>query len=72
MKTTVLGIRLNDYQREKLKKKAGDKLEADVVRELIDEYIEGKIIDSKGLRAVAKKRKVEPQILLDAIVEQLK
>ena len=71
MKTTVLGIRLNDYQREKLKAKAGDRLAADVVRDLIDDYIEGRLLDCRGLIRVAKKRNRSPQILLDAIVEQL-
>ena len=71
MKTTVLGVRLNDYQRDRLKKKAGDKLEADIVRELVDAYIEGQMLDCRGLIKAAKKRNVAPQVLLDAIVEQL-
>lgn len=71
MKTTVLGVRLNDYQREKLKAKAGDRLEADVVRDLIDDYIENRLLNCSGLIRVAKKRNISPQILLDAIVEQL-
>lgn len=71
MKTTVLGVRLTDYQRSKLKKLSGDKLEADIVRALIDDYIEGRLLDCRGLIKVAKQRKVAPQILLDAIVEQL-
>ena len=62
---------MNDYQREKLKAKAGDRLEADVVRDLIDDYIEGRLLDCRGLIRVAKKRNRSPQILLDAIVEQL-
>lgn len=71
MKTTVLGVRLTDYQRSKLKEKAGDRLEADIVRQLIDDYIDGKILDCSGLRKAAKKRKVPPQVLLNAILEQL-
>ena len=73
MKTTVLGIRLNDYQRDRLKEKALEKgcIEADIVRELVDNYIEGKIADTSRLAIQAKKRKVSLQTLIDAIVEQL-
>lgn len=72
MKTTVLGVRLTDYQREKLKAKAGvDGLEADVVRKLIDDFIEGRILDCSGVIREAKKRKIDPQRFLDAIGKEL-
>ena len=78
MKTTVLGIRLNDYQRDKLKIKAEDNrmTEVEAVRVLIDKLIEGRIeigngVDLSGLRMVAKKKGVTVQQLIDAVVEQL-
>ena len=72
MRTTVLGVRLNDYQREKLRKFAGkDELEADVVRKLIDDKIEGKLLDCSELRRAAKKRKIDPQRFLDEIGKEL-
>ena len=46
MRTTVVGVRLNDYQREKLKKiadKRGEK-EADVIRALVDMLLDEGII----------------------------
>lgn len=72
MKTTVLGIRLNDYQREKLRglcKK--DEKVADVVRRLIDDKIDGKILDCTGVIKAAKKRKIDPQRFLDEIGKEL-
>lgn len=72
MKTTVLGVRLNDYQRNKLKALAGDKeLEADVVRKLIDDKIEGRILDCSGVIRAARKRKIDPQRFLDEIGKEL-
>lgn len=78
MKTTVLGIRLNDYQREKLQTIAEDNrmTEVEAVRVLIDKLIEGQItigngVDLSGLRMVAKKKGVTVQQLIDAVVEQL-
>jgi len=78
MRTTVLGIRLNDYQRDKLKIKAEDNrmTEVEAVRVLIDKLIEGRIeigngVDLSGLRMVAKKKGVTVQQLIDAVVEQL-
>lgn len=72
MKTTVLGVRLNDYQREKLRSFAKDtELEADVVRKLIDDKIEGKILDCSELIRAAKKRKIDPQRFLDEIGKEL-
>ena len=46
MKTTVLGVRLNEFQREQLKKEA-DKLgvgEADIVRRLVELLIDGVVV----------------------------
>lgn len=78
MKTTVLGIRLNDYQREKLQTIAEDNrmTKAEAVRVLIDKLIEGRIqigngVNLSGLRMVAKKKGVTVQQLIDAVVEQL-
>lgn len=78
MKTTVLGVRLNDYQREKLKTFGVDGLEADTVRLLVDGLIDGKILleDGKvvslaGLKKEADKRKCKTQELINAILEQL-
>ena len=78
MKTTVLGIRLNDYQREKLQHIAEDNrmTEVEAVRILIDKLIEGRImigngVDLSGLRMVASKKGVTVQQLIDAVVEQL-
>lgn len=78
MKTTVLGIRLNDYQREKLQGIAEDNhmTEVEAVRVLIDKLIEGHIqigggLDLSGLRMVAKNKGVTVQQLIDAVVEQL-
>lgn len=78
MKTTVLGVRLTDYQREKLRGFSIDGLEADTVRILIDGLIEGKIIieDGKlvslaGLKKDADKRKCKLRDLINAILEQL-
>jgi len=78
-----LTIRLNDYQRETLQRKAREAefCESEVVRILIDKFIEGKIqitnstvfdgADITGLRRIAKKKGVSVQTLIDAIVEQL-
>ena len=79
MKTTVLGVRLNDFQREKLKKFGN---EADVVRILVDNLIDGNIylegdkvkgngIDLSAYERMAEKRRMSVQGLLDAIAEQL-
>ena len=79
MKTTVLGIRLNDYQREKLESKARDlKCQpTELVRILIDKLIEGRIqlsglnCDLSGLDKIAKEKDVSTQTLIDYIVEQI-
>ena len=83
MKTTVLGVRLNDYQREKLSKYGK---EADVVRTLVDGLIDGKIEVSRGevivpvaeetvdlskFEKLAEKKRISVQGLLDMIAEQL-
>lgn len=83
MKTTVLGVRLVDFQREQLKKiaKESDITEVELVRILVDKLLEGKIqiknryefegINIEGLKEQAKRRNVSVQTLIDAIVEQL-
>ena len=82
MRTTVLGIRLNDYQRDRLRKIAfdNDQIEADIVRCLVDKLIEGKInlgapiveeVDLSGLRKVARDKGLSLQRLIDLVVEQL-
>lgn len=80
MKTTVLGVRLNDYQRERLRKFGN---EADVVRVLVDNLIEGKIyldhdkvkasseVDISRFEKLAEKKRISVQGLLDLIAEQL-
>ncbi len=72
MKTTVLGIRLNEYQRERLQDIAAKRgiKEVDLVREQVDVIIDGKI-DVSGLKKQAELRNVSTQALIDAIVEQL-
>lgn len=84
MKTTVLGVRLTDYQREKLKRYGS---EADTVRALVDELIDGKIemvngrvvipepeneVDLSAFEKIAEKRRISVQGLLDMIAEQLR
>lgn len=83
MKTSVVGVRLNDYQRDKLKSIADDcnLLEVDVIRILIDKLIEGRIqikntavvdgVDLADLKRIANKKGVSLQRLIDLIVEQL-
>lgn len=79
-----LTVRLNDYQRERLQKRASEEdiTESELVRILIDKLLEGKIqirnnlvfdgIDISGLRRVAERKGVSVQVLIDAIVEQLR
>ena len=82
MKTTVLGVRLNDYQREKLRKYGS---EADTVRVLVDELIDGRLeivngrvvlpeseVDLSEFAKIAQKRRVSVQGLVDLIAEQLR
>ena len=65
MKTTVLGIRLTDYQLEQLKAKAGEELVADVVRSLINDYIDGRYAYLGGLKRKADIMGVSLQSLVD-------
>lgn len=65
MKTTVLGIRLTDYQLEQLKAKAGEELVADVVRSLINDYIDGRYAYLGGLKRKADIMGVSLQSLID-------
>ena len=72
MKTTVVGIRLNDYQREKLRglcKK--DEKESDVIKKLVNDKIDGKLLDCTEVIRAAKKRKIDPQRFLDEIGKEL-
>jgi hypothetical protein len=83
MKTSVVGVRLNDYQRDKLKEKGKELglLEVEILRILADKLIEGKIqltntlyvdgVDLSGLKRIADKKGYSLQRLVDMIVEQL-
>ena len=83
MKTTVVGVRLNDYTRGKLQKIASENgvIEAEIIRILIDKLIEGKIqirnsavfdgADLSGLMDIANKKGMSVQRLIDLVVEQL-
>lgn len=83
MKTSVVGVRLNDYQRDKLKEKGKELglLEVEILRILADKLIEGKIqltntlyvdgVDLSGLKMIADKKGYSLQRLVDLVVEQL-
>ena len=83
MKTSVVGVRLNDYQRDKLKEKGKELglMEVEILRILADKLIEGKIqltntlyvdgVDLSGLKRIADKKGYSLQRLVDMIVEQL-
>lgn len=83
MKTTVVGVRLNDYTREKLKKIADENgvIEAEIIRILLDKLIEGKVqitnkvvlegVNINGLKKIADKKGMSVQRLIDLVVEQL-
>ena len=83
MKTSVVGVRLNDYQRDKLKEKGKELglLEVEILRILADKLIEGKIqltntlfvdgVDLSGLKRIADKKGYSLQRLIDMVVEQL-
>jgi len=83
MKTSVVGVRLNDYQREKLKKKGKELglMEVEILRILADKLIEGRIqltntlyvdgVDLSGLKRIADKKGYSLQRLIDLVVEQL-
>lgn len=83
MKTSVVGVRLNDYQNDKLKQIADDIhcQKVDVIRILVDKLIEGKIqlkattvvdgVDLADLKRIADKKGISLQRMIDLIVEQL-
>lgn len=83
MKTSVVGVRLNDYQLEKLDEIAEDLhcQRVEVIRILIDKLIEGKIqiknttvvdgVDLADLKRIAEKKGIGLQRMIDLIVEQL-
>ena len=83
MKTSVVGVRLNDYQRDKLKEKGKELglLEVEILRILADKLIEGKIqltntlyvdgVELSGLKRIADKKGYSLQRLVDLVVEQL-
>ncbi len=83
MKTTVVGVRLNDYQREHLKNLAGEKTEGELIKIMVDSLINGEFsinrdrvvlpeeCDIRGLKRIAERKRISVQKLIDAIVEQL-
>ena len=83
MKTSVVGVRLNDYQRDKLKAKGKELglMEVEILRILADKLIEGRIqltitlyvdgVDLSGLKRIADKKGYSLQRLIDLVVEQL-
>lgn len=71
MKTQVLGIRLTDYQLEQLKKKAGAENVPDVVRSLINEYLEDRHAYLGGLKRKADTLGVSLQSLVDRAENEL-
>lgn len=75
-KTTVMGVRLTDYQREKIKQIAKERgvSDTDYVRALIDNAIDGKIdldTDVRSLKKIAEKKEILTQRLIDLVVEQI-
>ena len=75
-KTIVKGIRLTDYQIEKLNEKSKEHgmTDTDYVRALIDCAIDEKIdinTDVRKLRDIAAKKEILTQRLIDLVVEQL-
>ena len=73
MRTSVVGVRLTEYQRERLKNLAKERStsESDLVREQIDKLIDKRQVDISGLQRLANKRGVTCQRLVDLIVEEL-
>ena len=70
----VQGVRLTDYQLEKLKEIAGDRKPVEVIRGLMDSLIDGKIEEDtniKGLKSAAKEKGIKTQRLIELISEQL-
>lgn len=75
-KTTVMGVRLTDYQREKIKIIAKERgvSDTDYVRALIDNTIDGKIdldTDVRSLKRIAKDKGITTQRLISLVVEQI-
>ena len=75
-KTTVMGVRLTDYQREKIKQIAKERgvSDTDYVRALIDNTIDGKIdldTDVRSLKRIAKDKGIPTQRLISLVVEQI-
>ncbi len=75
-KTTVMGVRLTDYQREKIKTIAKERgvSDTDYVRALIDNTIDGKIdldTDVRSLKRIAKDKGIPTQRLISLVVEQI-
>ena len=66
-KTTVMGVRLTDYQREKIKIIAKERgvSDTDYVRALIDNVIDGKIdldTDVRSLKRIAKDKGIRSRV----------
>ena len=75
-KTAVMGVRLTDYQREKIKQIAKERgvSDTDYVRALIDNAIDGKIdldTDVRSLKRIAKDKGIPTQRLRSLVVEQI-
>lgn len=73
VRTSVKGVRLTDYQSEKLKDLAKERgiTDTDYIRALIDEAIEGRTADLKDLKRVADDKKISLQRLIDLVVKQI-
>ena len=73
VRTSVKGVRLTDYQSEKLKDLAKERgiTDTDYIRALIDEAIEGRTADLRNLKRVADDKKISLQRLIDLVVEQI-
>ena len=72
-KTTVMGVRLTDYQREKIKQIAKERgvSDTDYVRSLIDNAIDGKIDLDTDVRSLKRIAEILTQRLIDLVVEQI-
>lgn len=71
-----MGVRLTDFQREKIKQIAKERgmSDTDYVRALIDNAIDGKIdidTDVRNLKRIAEKKEILTQRLIDLVVEQI-
>lgn len=72
----MMGVRLTDFQREKIKQIAKERgmSDTDYVRALIDNAIDGKIdidTDVRNLKRIAKKKEILTQRLINLVVEQI-